>query len=140
MAALRHDRIAAPCVFEGPINGRSLRAWVNQQLLDAIGLGDIVVMDNLGSHKSIEIRRAIRTRGAWLWYLPAYSPDLNPIEQVFSKIKHWMRIAQRRTFEDTWRHIGYLVQTISPHECENYIENAGYGININVKWSRVCQR
>ena len=126
VAALRHDRIVAPCVFDGPINGISFRAWIDQQLLDAIMPGDIVVMDNLGSHKSIEIGRAIRARGARLWYLPPYSPDLNPIEQAFSKIKHWMRSAQRRTIEDTWRHIGNLVQTIQPSECANYIANAGY--------------
>jgi len=126
VAALRCDRIVAPCVFDGPINGQSFRAWVNQQLLQAIGPGDIVILDNLGSHKSLEIGRAIRARGARLWYLPAYSPDLNPIEQAFSKIKHWMRMAQRRTSEDTWRHIGHLVQTIKPAECANYIANAGY--------------
>jgi transposase len=126
VAALRCDRIVAPCVFDGPINGVSFRAWVNQQLLDAIGPGDIVVMDNLGSHKSIEIGRAIRARGARLWYLPAYSPDLNPIEQAFAKIKHWMRIAQRRTVDDAWRYVGQLVQTIQPTECENYLTNAGY--------------
>ncbi|MET3927469.1 transposase [Devosia sp. 2618] len=96
-------------------------------MLETIGPGDIVVMDNLESHKAIEIGRAIRARGARLWYLPAYSRDLNPTEQAFSKIKHWMRMAQRRTLEDTWRHIGQLVQTIEPAECANYIANAGYG-------------
>jgi transposase len=126
VAALRCDRMIAPCVFDGPINGQSFRAWIDQQLLDVIAPGDIVVMDNLGSHKSVEIGRAIRARGARLWYLPAYSPDLNPIEQAFSKIKHWMRMAQRRTVEDTWRQIGHLVQTFSAHECSNYFTNAGY--------------
>ena len=126
VAGLRCDRIVAPCVFDGPINGQSLRAWIDQQLLDTLSPGDIVVMDNLGSHKSIEIGRAIRARGARLWYLPPYSPDLNPIEQTFSKIKHWMRMAQRRTIEDTWRHLGHLVHTITPTECANYIANAGY--------------
>lgn len=126
VAALRCDGIVAPCVFDGPINGASFRAWFDQQLLDTIGPGDIVVMDNLGSHKAVEIGRAIRARGARLWYLPAYSPDLNPIEQAFSKIKHWMRMAQRRSVDDTWRHIGQLVQTIGPQECANYIANAGY--------------
>ena len=126
VAALRHDRIVAPCVFDGPINGQSFRGWLDQQVRDAIGRGDIVVMENLGSHKATGIGRAIRARGARLWYLPAYSPDLNPIEQAFAKIKHWMRMAQRRTVEDTWRHIGQLVQTIQPHECANYIANAGY--------------
>jgi transposase len=126
VAALRHDRIVAPCVFDGPVNGVSFRAWVSQQLLEAIGPGDIVVMDNLGSHKAVEIGRAIRARGARLWYLPAYSPDLNPIEQAFAKIKHWMRMAQRRSIEDTWRHIGHLVQAIDSTECANYFANAGY--------------
>ena len=126
VAALRCDGIVAPCVFDGPINGASFRAWVDQQLLDTIGPDDIVVMDNLGSHKAVQIGRAIRARGARLWYLPAYSPDLNPIEQAFSKIKHWMRMAQKRSAEDTWRHIGHLVHTISPTECANYIANAGY--------------
>jgi putative transposase len=99
VAALRCEGIVAPCLFEGPINGQSFRAWVDQQLLGAIGPGDIVVMDNLGSHKAVEIGRAIRARDARLWYLPAYSPDLNPIEQTFSKIKHRMRMAQTRTIE-----------------------------------------
>jgi len=126
VAALRCDGIVAPCVFDGPINGQSFRAWVHQQLLETIGPGDIVVMDNLGSHKSVEIRRAIRARGARLWYLPAYSPDLNPIEQAFSKIKHWMRMAQRRSVDDTWQHIGKLLTTIQPQECANYFQNAGY--------------
>lgn len=115
------------CVFDGPINAASFRAWIDQQLLDTIGPGDIVVMDNLGGHKSIEIGRAIRARGAKLWYLPAYAPDLNPIEQAFSRIKHWMRMAQRRSVDDTWRHIGQLIQTIGPAKCANYIANAGYG-------------
>lgn len=88
--------------------------------------GDIVVMDNLGSHKSAAVRQTIRAAGARLWFLPPYSPDLNPIEQAFAKIKHWMRIAQKRTIEETWRHIGHLVSTIEPTECANYIENAGY--------------
>lgn len=126
VAALRHDGIVAPCVFDGPINGICFRAWVAQQLLDTLCPGDIVVMDNLGSHKSIEIGRAIRARGARLWYLPPYSPDLNPIEQAFSKIKHWMRMAQKRHVEDTCRQLGKLVQSIPPNECAKYIKNAGY--------------
>ena len=88
--------------------------------------GDIVVMDNLGSHKSAGVRQMIRAAGARLWFLPPYSPDLNPIEQAFAKIKHCMGQAQKRTIEDTWRHIGHLVKTIEPAECQNYFENAGY--------------
>src|SRR5882757_7658916 len=115
LAALRHDRIAAPCVIDGPINGESFRAYVEQQLVPVLQPGDIVVMDNLGSHKSAAIGQMIRSAGARLWYLPPYSPDLNPIEQAFAKIKHWMRAAQKRTIDDTWRHLGHLVSTIEPN-------------------------
>ncbi|MFV0279300.1 MAG: IS630 family transposase [Rhodoblastus sp.] len=126
LGALRCDRLTAPCVFDGPINGECFRAYVEQQLAPALRKGDIVVMDNLGSHKSAGVRRAIQAVGARLWYLPPYSPDLNPIEQAFSKIKHWMRQAQKRTVEDTWRHIGRLTEAIEPGECANYFVNAGY--------------
>jgi len=83
-------------------------------------------MDNLGSHKSAAIRQSIKAAGARLWYLSPYSPDLNPIEQVFVKIKHWMRLAQKRSPEDAWRHIGELVATLQPPECSNYFANAEY--------------
>jgi transposase len=83
-------------------------------------------MDNLGSHESATIRQATTTAGERLWFLPPYSPDLNPIEQAFSKIKHWMHNAQKPAIEDTWRHIGGLVATIQPGECAKYIKNAGY--------------
>ena len=107
-------------------NGLSFRAYVEQQLVPVLRPGDIVIMDNLGSHKSRAIRNAIRAAGARLWFLPPYSPDLNPIEQVFARIKHWMRHAQKRTIQDTWRYIGELVATIEPDECGNYLTNAGY--------------
>ena len=126
LGALRCDGLTAPCVFDGPINGECFRAYVRQQLLPTLQPGDIVIMDNLGSHKSAAIRQAIRAAGARLWFLPPYSPDLNPIEQTFAKIKHWMRHAQKRTIEDTWRHLGTLVGTIKPDECANYFNNAGY--------------
>lgn len=126
LGALRADRLAAPCVFDGPINAQSFRAYVEQILVPVLKPGDIVVMDNLGSHKSTAVRQLIQDAGARLWFLPAYSPDLNPIEQAFAKIKHWMRQAQKRSIEDTWRHIGHLVSTIEASECENYFENAGY--------------
>ncbi|EAS50731.1 transposase [Aurantimonas manganoxydans SI85-9A1] len=126
VGALRCDRLAAPCVFDGPVNGICLRAYVEQVLLPVLKPGDIVVMDNLGSHKSAAIRQLIRSAGASLRYLPAYSPDLNPIEQAFAKIKHWMRMAEKRSIEDTWRHLGALVETIQPGECANYFANAGY--------------
>lgn len=126
LGALRHDRLTAPCVFDGPINGLCFRAYVEQQLVPVLQPGDIVIMDNLGSHKSAAVRQMIRAAGARLWYLPSYSPDLNPIEQAFSKIKHWMRDAQKRTVQDTWRHVGHLVTNIAPSECANYFTNAGY--------------
>ena len=126
VGALRCDRLTAPCVFDGPINGQCFRAYVEQQLVPILEPGDIVVMDNLGSHKAAAIRKMIRAADARLWYLPPYSPDLNPIEQSFAKIKHWMRQAQKRTIEDTWRHLGHLVSAIQPNECSNYLANAEY--------------
>ncbi|MET4689251.1 IS630 family transposase [Sinorhizobium fredii] len=126
LGALRCDQLAAPCVFDGPINGQCFRAYVEQQLVPILKPGDIVIMDNLGSHKSAAVRQIVTAAGARLWFLPPYSPDLNPIEQAFAKIKHWMRHAQKRTIEDTWRHIGSLVTTIKPDECRNYFANAGY--------------
>ena len=125
LAGLRHDGLSAPCVFDGPINGRSFHAWVEQHRVPTLKPGDIVILDNLASHKGKAVRQAIA--GARLWFLPPYSPDLNPIEQTFAKIKHWMRDARKRTGEDTWRHLGDLLGTIEPHACQNYIRNAGYG-------------
>ena len=126
LAALRCDRLTAPCVFDGPINGASFRAYVEQILVKTLRPGDIVSMDNLGSHKSKAVRVAIQAAGARLWFLPPYSPDLNPIEQAFAKIKHWMRMAQKREMEDAWRHVGHLSATFSQDECARYFTNAGY--------------
>jgi len=126
LAALRHDRIAAPCVFDGPINGTSFLAYVRQFLVPTLKPGDVVVMDNLGSHKSQAVRAAIRAVGAKLFFLPPYSPDLNPIEQVFAKLKTLLRKAEERTVEAAWRRIGLLLQCFSPAECARYIANAGY--------------
>ena len=126
IGALRCDQITAPFVFDGPINGHSFRAYLEQQLVRVLKLGDIVIMDNLGSHKSAAVRQIIKAAGARLWFLPPYSPDLNPIEQTFAKIKHWMRRAQKRTVPDTWRHLGRPLERIEPNECANYFTNAGY--------------
>ena len=126
LGALRCDRLTAPCIFDGPINGECFRAYVAQQLVPVLKSGDIVIMDNLGSHKSAELRRMINAAGARLWYLPPYSPDLNPIEQTFAKIKHRMRIAQKRTIDEVCRTVGELVHAIQPTECQNYFINAGY--------------
>ena len=126
LAALRCDRIEAPCVIDGPINGISFLAYVEQSLLPTLSTGDIVIMDNLGSHKRQAIRQLIRTAGAKLFFLPPYSPDLNPIEQVFAKLKTLLRKADERTSEATWRRIGALLDHFSPQECANYLANAGY--------------
>ena len=126
LAALRADRIDAPCVIDGPINGQSFLAYVEQLLVPTLSPGDIVIIDNLGSHKGKAVRRAIRAAGAKLFFLPPYSPDLNPIEQVFAKLKTLLRKAAERTVETTWRRIGALLQCFTPAECTNYIRNAGY--------------
>lgn len=127
LAGLRHDGITAPLVLDGPINGESFRAYVEQMLVPTLKPGDIVVMDNLGSHKGPAIRVAIRGAGARLMFLPPYSPDLNPIEQVFAKLKTLLRKAEERTIEAVWRRIGSLLDTFSPTECANYLRNSGYG-------------
>ena len=115
-----------PCVFDGPINGECFRAYVEQQLVPTLKPGDIVILDNLGSHKSVALRQMIRAAGARLWYLPPYSPDLNPIEQVFAKLKTLLRKTDPRTIEATWRGIGDLLVRFTPQECANYLANAGY--------------
>jgi transposase len=126
IAALRHDRIDAPCVIDGPINGQLFLAYVEQFLVPTLKPGDIVIMDNLGSHKGKAVRRAIRAAGAKLFFLPRYSPDLNPIEQAFAKLKTLLRKAGERTIEATWRRIGSALDAFSPQECANYFRNAGY--------------
>ncbi len=126
IAALRCDRIEAPLVIDGPINGESFAAYVEQVLVPTLKQDDIVVLDNLGSHKSAAVRRMIRAAGARVLFLPPYSPDLNPIEQVFAKLKHKMREAAERTVEDTWRRVGALIPTFSSTECANYLRNSGY--------------
>jgi transposase len=126
LAALRHDRVDAPCVLDGPINGRSFRAYVEQLLVPTLRSGDLVIMDNLGSHKSQAVRRLIRAAGAKLFFLPRYSPDLNPIEQLLSKLKTLLRKTDPRTVTDTWQQIGALLDHFTPKECANYLANAGY--------------
>ena len=126
LAALRHDRITAPCVIEGPIDGVSFLAYVEQILAPTLSPGEIVIMDNLGSHKSEAVRQAIRKTGARLFFLPPYSPDLNPIEQVFAKLKTLLRKAAKRTIEAVWQTLGNLLREFTPAECYNYLSNAGY--------------
>ena len=126
LAALRHDRIDAPCLFDGPINGQKFLAYVEQFLVPTLQPGDIVILDNLGSHKGRAVRKAVRAAGARLFFLPPYSPDLNPIEQVFAKLKHWLRQAQARSIEEIYQSLGPILERFKPQECATYLENSGY--------------
>jgi len=126
IAALRIDRVDAPWVLNGPINGDAFRTYVEKELLKTIQPGDVVVLDNLGSHKNKAVRHMVRAKGAKLFFLPPYSPDLNPIEQLFSKIKHAMRKAMGRTVEAVQEALKIILEAIPKHECANYIANAGY--------------
>ena len=126
LAALRCDRVEAPWLIDGPINGERFRLYVEKVLVPSLKPGDIVIMDNLGSHKGKAVRRAIRAAGAYLFFLPKYSPDLNPIEQLFSKLKHWLRDAARRSIEAVSAAIGTILNSVTPSECANYFANSGY--------------
>ena len=129
VAALRCDAITAPLVLDRPINGEWFLAYVQQALVPTLKPGDVVVLDNLGSHKGKAVRQAIRSAGAHLLFLPPYSPDLNPIEQVFAKLKTLLRKADERCVENVWRRIGSLLDHFSPNECSNYLRHAGYASN-----------
>jgi transposase len=126
VAGLRCDGIVAPCVFDQPINAVSFLAWVIQFLVPTLRRGDVVVMDNLASHKGAAVRRAIRAAGALLIFLPPYSPDLNPIEQAFSKLKTLLRKEDARTREQIETCIRDLLARITTKECANYFTDAGY--------------
>jgi len=128
VAALRCDQLCAPMVLSRPIDGLWFQAYVEQVLVPELRRGDIVVMDNLGSHKSPKIRAAIEAAGASLRYLPAYSPDLNPIEMAFSKLKAGLRKAAERAVEPLWSRIGTLLDDITPSDCASYFKAAGYAV------------
>jgi transposase len=127
VASLRRDRIEAPWILDGPINGEGFRTYVEKVLVPTLKPGDLVIMDNLGSHKGKAVRRAIRSAGAKLFFLPKYSPDLNPIEQVFAKLKHLLRKAAARTLDVVVDTIGQLLGDYTAPERANYFANAGYG-------------
>ena len=129
LAALRHDRITAPWLLEGPIDGESFATYVEKVLLPTLRHGDIVIMDNLGSHRGKIVRALIRSAGAKLFLLPKYSPDLNPIEQVFAKLKHLLRKAAARTVDTVCAAIGELLGAFTKNECANYFKNSGYAPN-----------
>ena len=126
LAALRVERVDAPCIFDGPINGPKFLAYVEQFLLPTLSPGDIVVLDNLGSHKGKAVRQAIRAAGAHRLFLPPYSPDLNPIEQAFAKLKHWLRQAQARSIQDLHLSVADILKRFPPEECAAFFRNAGY--------------
>ena len=126
VAGLRLSGMVAPMVLDGPINGVSFQAYVEQVLVPELKEGDIVVMDNLGSHKGAKVREAIEAAKAQLLYLPPYSPDFNPIENAFSKLKSLLRTAAERTVEGLWNAIGRCIGLFTPQECANYFKAAGY--------------
>jgi len=127
VAALRTTGLTAPMVLDGAMNGAAFKAYVEQVLAPSLDPGDIVIMDNLSSHKVAGVREAIKAVGAFLLYLPPYSPDLNPIELAFSKLKALLRKAAARSVEDLWRVIADLLDEFPPQECLNFITHAGYG-------------
>ena len=128
VAALRHDGLTAPLVVDGPMNGDVFLAYIRHVLLPTLRSGDIVVMDNLSCHKASSVRKAIESVGAQLAYLPPYSPDFNPIEQAYSKLKWLVRSAAERTVEGLWEFLGRALDRYPPSECLNYIRNSGYGV------------
>jgi len=127
LAGLRHDRIVAPLVVDGAIDGAMFRAWVEQALAPTLAPGDIVVADNLSSHKVAGVREAIEARGATIMFLPAYSPDLNPIEQFFAKLKAALRRLAPRSRRTLYRDVALTLSKLAPGECANYLAHAGYG-------------
>jgi transposase len=126
VAGLRTTGMTAPMVLDGPINGAAFQAYVDQVLVPKLRPGDVVVMDNLGSHKGAGVRPAIEAAGASLLYLPPYSPDFNPIENAFAKLKSALRTAAARSVEALWDVIGGLIGTFTPNECANYFAAPGY--------------
>ena len=138
LAALRNDRIDAPCLFDGPINGERFHAYVEQFLVPTLKPGDVVILDNLGSHKGRAVRKAIRDVGARLVFLPKYSPDLNPIEQVFAKFKTLLRKAGARSYEAISDACGKILAQYPPAECAAYLKNAGYAnpwrLDLDWRW------
>jgi transposase len=125
-AALRTSGLCATALFDGPTNGMRFRSYVSETLVPVLHLGDIVVMDNLPAHKVAGVREVIEAAGARLLYLPSYSPDLNPIEQAFAKLKALLRSAAARTIPDLWTAIRQAFTRFTPQECRNYLTAAGY--------------
>lgn len=126
IAALRSDGLTAPWVLNGPMNREAFDIYVETQLAPTLHQGDVVILDNLAAHKSERAAKALRARGAWFLFLPPYSPDLNPIEMAFSKLKAHLRKAGTRTIDALWHAVGNICDLFSPEECWNYLNAAGY--------------
>lgn len=124
--ALRLGGMTAPMVLDGPMNGAAFQAYVDQVLVPTLNRGDVVIMDNLPAHKGANVRRAIEAAGAALRYLPPYSPDFNPVENAFSKLKALLRKAAARTIDELWTAIGDALPCFTPQECANYFTATGY--------------
>jgi transposase len=129
VVALREEGLTAPMVLDGAMNGKAFLAYVQQVLAPTLQSGDLVVLDNLSSHKARGVREAIEKAGARLMYLPPYSPDLNPIELVFAKLKWLLRSAAERTVEALWSRLGQLLDAFPPHQCRNYFRHCGYTVS-----------
>lgn len=125
-AGLRRSGLTAPMLLDGPMNGEVFLAYVNEVLVPEVGPGDIVVMDNLPAHKVADVAASIKAAGATLLYLPPYSPDLNPIENAFSKLKALLRKAAKRSIDDLWNAAASMLDSFTPQECKNYLAAAGY--------------
>jgi transposase len=132
IAALRPQGLTAPAVFDGPIDEASFRAYVEQVLVPTLRPGDVVVMDNLVVHKHPEVRAAIEAAGAHLRFLPAYSPDFNPIELAFAKLKAFLRTARPRTFDQVIALVAAVLELFTPTECQNYVRHCGYRIAVQL--------
>lgn len=126
IAGLRHDGLSAPWVIHGAMNRAAFNVYVETQLAPTLAPGDVVILDNLSVHKSARAEAAIRARGAWMLFLPQYSPDLNPIEMAFSKLKAHLRKAAARTFDALFKALHDICALFQPHECRNYFKAAGY--------------
>jgi len=126
VAALRQDGLTAPMVIDGAVNGDLFVAYVEQMLVPTLRPGDVVVMDNLSCHKRAQVRALIETAGCTVRYLPPYSPDLNPIELAFAKLKALLRKAAQRTVDGLWDFLGEVLEAFSPEECRNYFRHCGY--------------
>lgn len=126
IAGLRCDALTAPWVLDGPMTGPAFEVYIETQLAPTLRRGDVVILDNLGLHKSAKAAQALKARGAWFLFLPQYSPDLNPIEMAFSKLKAHLRAAAARTFDALWTALGDICAIFQPEECWNFFNAAGY--------------